>query len=366
MQEYSKIVIYSVGLLGGSLGAAFRQSGFAGKIVGISSPRSIAAALRLQAIDEGCDYSQASSVLVDADLLILCSPIEAILRTLGDIAGFDLPAGLVVTDVGSTKRVITEQAQKMLPPQVSFIGGHPMAGSEKSGAANADPLLFENAVYVLTEEQESPQGQRLASFLTARTGCRIQRLHPAVHDRIAAAISHVPHIAAVAMVEAASQINETTPGTLSLAAGGFRSATRIASSSYSMWGDIFRTNRAEVLSVLGRYEDILQAMRKELEGDDLEKRFNRAARVRQSLAKNRKGFLSDLFDIAVVAADRPGFLAHLTATISTQGINIKDIELLKVREGDAGTFMLSFGSLGDCTAALDALRDCGIQAWRLT
>ena len=127
------VTIYSVGLLGGSIGAALKRAGFGGKVIGLSSDKAIKASIGMGLIDEGYPYSDLSSVIQKTDLLILCSPILAIAGTIEKLGMMDLPPGLVITDIGSTKKVIVDAAKKHLPPHVHFIGGHPRAGSEKSG-----------------------------------------------------------------------------------------------------------------------------------------------------------------------------------------------------------------------------------------
>lgn len=367
VEGVKKIVIYSVGLLGGSLGAAFKQGGFSGEVVGLSSPKGIEDAIKAGAIDYGFGYNEAETVIADADLLLLCSPINTIKKTLERIASFDLPEGLLISDVGSTKSEIIAVAEKVLPKHVSFIGGHPMAGSEKSGAAASDPFLFQNAVYVLSECSLTGDGEVevFGDFLKKYTGCRITSLKPQVHDRITATISHVPHLVAVGMVNLATDIEEKIPGTLSLAAGGFKSVTRIASSPYYMWHDIYQTNREATDEILSDYIATMQRLLEELRSESLEESFDSAAEVRSAMATNAKGFVNQLFEIVVVAEDRTGFLARMTGLIDKAGINIRDIELLKVREGDAGTFMLGFQSEDDALQACRILNSDGFSARRI-
>lgn len=366
-KSVEKIVIYSVGLLGGSLGAAFKQGGFTGKVVGLSSPKGIADALKVGAIDEGFGYDEAETVLADADLLLLCSPINTIKKTLEKLATFTLPKGLLISDVGSTKSEIISVAESVLPKHVSFIGGHPMAGSEKSGAAASDPFLFQNAVYVLSESSLTQEGdlQRFGELLKKYTGCRITKLGPKIHDKITATISHVPHLVAVGMVNLATDIEQEIPGTLSLAAGGFKSVTRIASSPYYMWHDIYQTNREATDEILTSYIETMQRLLTELRQERLEESFDSAAEIRSAMATNAKGFVNQLFEILVVAEDRPGFLARMTGLIDQAGLNIRDIELLKVREGDAGTFMLAFQSEDDALQACQILNSDGFSARRI-
>jgi prephenate dehydrogenase len=151
------VVIYSVGLLGGSIGLALKASGFSGRIVGLSSEANISTALSLGCIDEGHAYNELDTVLKTADCVFLCPPIHEIIAVLERMGKLSMPKGCVVTDVGSTKSEIVAAAGRSLPAHVHFIGGHPMAGSEKRGPSAADPYLFQNAVYVLTPGATVPE-----------------------------------------------------------------------------------------------------------------------------------------------------------------------------------------------------------------
>ena len=279
------IAIYSVGLLGGSIAAALRRSGFDGKIIGLSSPASLNTAEELDLIDEGYPYSELQRVIAKTDLLMLCSPVLAIIKTIEALGKMDLPPGLVITDIGSTKKIITEAAQKYLPESTRFIGGHPMAGSEKSGPSSSDPYLFQNAVYVLTqtEAKHNETACGLAEFLQNFLGCRTVLMDPAKHDSIVAAISHLPHILAAALVLNAFQQEKQTAGTLSLAAGGFRDMTRIASANYEIWHDIFVTNKDAVISQIDSFLDTLTRMRASLVNDALKEDFEEAKRIKDAI-----------------------------------------------------------------------------------
>jgi len=286
MSEPKTITIYSVGLIGGSIGAALKESGFGGRIIGLSSEKGINTALSRNLIDEGHPYSDLSTVVKQTDLLILCSPILTIIDTIKVLGGMELPYGLVVTDIGSTKRAIVETAHKCLPPHVRFIGGHPMAGSERSGPDASDPDLFSNAVYVLTPAVWDDAGiiDSLSTFLRKYLHCRTVMFDPATHDSIVAAVSHLPHILASALVLCANEREKSIPGTLKLAAGGFRDATRIASAKYDIWHDIFTTNKESIIPLIDSYINILNEMKSLLLNDALKERFEEARAIKESMS----------------------------------------------------------------------------------
>lgn len=359
-----KIVIYSVGLLGASIGLAFKASGYKGRITGVSSSKGITAALGINAIDEGHSYSEVQTALKGAGLLILCSPISAIKTTIEKLEQLELPEGLVITDVGSTKQEIVAAAQKHLPPNVYFVGAHPMAGSEKSGPGAADPYLFQNAIFAFTPPGGVPTGRdrEIAAFFEANTGCRTVFLTPAVHDRIVAAVSHVPHLLAVALVNVAQAVETEIPDTLKLAAGGFRDMTRIASAPYELWHDILLTNKTAINPLINAMIEELSLMREQLKTDSLRDRFEHSRMTRLRIPANTKGFLGSLSEVLVVAGDHPGIIAKIAGELALNRINIKDIEVMKVREGEGGTIRLGFESSDVASAAINLLHHAGFIA----
>jgi prephenate dehydrogenase len=358
------IAIYSVGLLGGSIGAGLKEAGYRGRIIGISSETSIRTALSLGCIDEGHPYAATCDIVQRVECLFLCSPIKVILQTLETIGAMPLPGGLLVTDVGSTKQQIVTCAGKALPEAVDFIGGHPMAGSEKSGVAALDPFLFQNATYILTPSQRCPADKSgdFAAFLEHYLGCRCIVMDPADHDRAVATMSHVPHILAVALVSLARRMEERHPGTLRLGAGGFRDMTRIASAPFSLWSDILSTNTVPIQSIIGDYIALLREMQGEIGRESLGKDFEEAARTRSAMPAGSKGYARPQSDIVVLAKDHPGMIAELTSILAAEDINIKDMEVLKVREGDAGSIRIAFESRPVAQRAVSILTDRGFMA----
>jgi prephenate dehydrogenase len=358
------IVIYSVGLLGGSIGAGLKASGYNGKIIGISSEASIRIALSLGIIDEGKGYDDFEVIATNVDCIFLCSPIMTIIEAIKKLGKMRLPDGLVITDVGSTKSEIVSCARNVLPLNVEFIGGHPMAGSEKSGAGASDPFLFQNAMYLLApvDNATGSRSGSFASFIEHFLGCRTVIIDPVEHDAIVAAVSHVPHILSVALVNLARQAEDARPGTLKMAAGGFRDMTRIASAPYSMWHDILATNKKAIAPLIDSYIAILKEMKSSLAADKLEASFSAAAETRSEIPQSNKGFIRPQFDILVVAKDQPGIIAEMSGALARVNINIKDIEVLKVREGEAGTIRMAFESRETADNAISVLTSLGLTA----
>jgi len=365
-----RIAILGVGLIGGSLALAWKKNRADLTLVGYDVPAVLEAALERGQIDEAA--LTLAEAVPTADLVVLAVPLAPMLRLLEEIAPL-LQPGTLVTDVGSVKQPLMAQARQVLSEANPFIGGHPMAGSEQGGAANADAFLFENATYVLCPpEGLTPEAlpQRYADFvaLVEATGARVLVLEAERHDRIAATVSHLPQLLATMLMNYAAERNAEDDAFLRLAAGGFRDMTRIASSPFAMWQHILLANEGPILDALAGFATALQKTRNriiEQDLDGLHKAFAEARRVRDTIPKDTKGFLHPLADIYVYAEDRPGVLAHITGTLFEAEVNIKDIELLKIREGTGGAFRLSFSDEATADAAIEVLERAGCRAHRL-
>jgi len=360
--QYNTIVIVGVGLIGGSLGLAVRKAFPSSRIIGVSSRAAVTAALELGAITEGCGYEELETAVCDADLVFLCTPIHRIKGLLTVIAGC-LKPGALVTDVGSTKRAISEHAASVIPDGVYFIGGHPMAGSEKRGVDAADPYLFQNAIYVLCPADDVSD-EIIASFSSylAKIGAAVILLEAGLHDRIAAAVSHLPQLLAVALVNMVGGFDSESAPYLTLAAGGFRDMTRIASSPFTMWDDIFRTNRDAVRETVDAFIRSLEAVKERIGTPSLGEDFEVATITRGKISRDKKGFMRPLFEVLVVVEDKPGVIAEIASVLSESDLNIKDIEVLKVREGEGGTLRLAFDLEQSAALATEKLAGLGYTA----
>lgn len=365
----TRIAILGTGLIGGSLGLAWRRNTDS-FIVGHDRPEVLEEAEARGAID--AKAADPVTAVADAEVVVLASPPAAALRLLDQIADHLAP-GTLITDVASVKTPILEQARDVLADDVRFIGGHPMAGSEAQGIAHATPILFENAAYVLCPPDHA-DAERLrtehAGFLDliTATGARPLVLDAATHDRIAAAVSHLPQLLAVTLVNTVAAADDDDQHALRLAAGGFRDMTRIAASPFGMWRDILVGNQRHILDALGHFARRLQTVRNRLIEEDLDAlaaSFEAAQTTRRGIPSDAKGFLEPLADVYVAAEDRPGVLSTMTTALYEADLNIKDIELLKFREGTGGTFRLGFAQEADAEAAVDVLTAAGFEAHRL-
>jgi prephenate dehydrogenase len=256
------VAIVGTGLIGASFGLALRRAGFTGRILGVSSERSIQAALECNAIDEGATLEAAAA---QADLVYLSQTISGILDTLPRLAAC-LKPGALVTDAGSTKRTILQAAA---PLGDAFLGGHPMAGKASRGAAGAEASLFDGRPYILTpsspNQMNDPRVRSLCHWIE-RTGARLVVLSPAEHDRLVAQASHLPQLLSTALASTLEQ--SADPDSVASVSGpGLLDMTRLALSSHDIWKDILATNGDEIAAALGLIEDRLEHLRHNLEGD---------------------------------------------------------------------------------------------------
>jgi len=355
---FKTVVIVGVGLIGGSLGLAIRRKNKDIKVIGVSSSAAVKSALDMGAITEGCGYEELENTVSGADLVFLCTPIHRIQGLLTLISSSK--PGVLVTDVGSTKSVITGHAENVLPEGVHFIGGHPMTGSEKSGVSAADPFLFQNAIYVLCPTNVVPEElvKNLSDFLSG-IGARVVIMDAELHDCIAAAVSHLPQMIAVTLVNMIGEVTTDSAPYLQLAAGGFRDMTRIASSPFTMWDDICRTNDKAIKDAVDKFIEHLSKLRDRIGKRDLGKNFEKANITRANIPKDTKGFISTLFEVLVVVEDKPGMIARIATELARLKINIKDIEVLKVREGEGGTLRLAFELEKEALIAVELLNSIG-------
>jgi prephenate dehydrogenase len=357
----SNVAIIGVGVIGGSLGLAIKEHFRSTTVVGFDRRVVLKKAIKKGAIDRAA--STLRSAVAQADLVFVALPVSGILENLPRVAKYAQP-NAVVTDVGSVKGSIVRSARRLFPGG-NFVGGHPMAGVELSGVEAAHPLLFENAAYVLspTYGRETRPVRRLASFLE-ELGARVVLLDSKTHDAVVSAVSHLPQLTAVALTNVAGRRHGSARRHLRLAAGGFRDLTRIASSKPEIWGDILIQNKNEVDKSLKLMIRELTVYRKALYGRQafpLGREFNSARRIRSNIPKTMKGFIHQLDELYVFVKDQPGMIARMTSSLAKARINIKDIELMKVREGRGGTFRLAFESKEMSMRAAAVLGGAGFE-----
>jgi len=278
------VAIVGVGLIGASFGLALRKAGFTGRILGVSSAPALEAALARGAIDLGLPLEEA---VPRAGLVYLSQPIRRILETIERLDPLLRP-GALVTDAGSTKARIVEQGRRFIR-RGQFLGGHPMAGKETRGAAEADVGLFAGRVYVLTPsdpaELETPAAREFLRWL-AVIGAVPVTLGPAEHDRIVACTSHLPQVLSTALAATLAG-RLAAPDDLRIAGPGLADMTRLAASPWEVWGDILDTNRAAIEAALEACIAELSSLRSALGAHGAQEVFERANQFAARLRRHR-------------------------------------------------------------------------------
>ena len=286
--HFNQVTIVGVGLIGGSLGMILKQQGLADQVVGVGRTiENLELALTIGAIDRfEQDPQQAMS---GTDLVILATPIESYAGHLRKWGGL-LAEGTIVSDVGSIKGPLVEQAESLMPPGVHFVGAHPIAGKEKSGAGAASLDLYQNALCLLTPtEKTNTEALSKVRQMWEAAGSTVRSIDPFLHDWILGAVSHLPHVAAFALMNALNDLQQQTKGDadlLNFSGGGLRDTTRIAASSPEMWRDIFLWNKDNLILMIESLEHHLQRMKSYIQQNDeagIEHEIAKAREARQRL-----------------------------------------------------------------------------------
>jgi len=276
-----KLAIVGVGLIGGSLALALKAAGVVGEVVGIGRGlANLEKALELGVVDR---YTQdPAEGVADADLVFLATPV----LTLTEMASRVLPhmkPGAVLTDGGSVKGSVARAIEPLVPKGVHFVPGHPIAGTEKSGAEAAFATLYHRRRCILTPTaQTDPEALRLVRRVWETAGCEVVEMDLEKHDRILGAISHLPHMVAYSLVNAVSSYDRYEENILEYSAGGFRDFTRIASSDPTMWRDIALTNRDALLEMIERFEASLAELKEDIRDEKGERLYEFFRRSKQS------------------------------------------------------------------------------------
>jgi len=358
----ARISILGLGLIGGSLAAAFKKLTNGHEIIGFNHNRaSVEEALRLGIIDKPAGSVEEAAEA--GDVIFVCVPVKKI-PEYSIAAAQAAKQGAIITDVGSTKASIVAEVEPHIPEGVHFIGGHPMAGSERTGVSAANPSLFKNAHYLLTPTERTDMGayKKLHSMLTS-IGANVTAIDPKKHDRAVAVISHLPHMVAAVLMNLASSETDETENLLLLAAGGFKDTTRIAAGSPRMWVDICLDNKDAILYSIDKMVDMLNSLSHEIEEDDynrLRATLEHAQKARLNLPSLLGKEIGRLYELYIPVPDRPGVISDITLTVGQLGINIEDIEILHATDV-SGTLRLTIPEKNNADKAAKALVEKGYE-----
>ncbi|PKL82280.1 MAG: hypothetical protein CVV24_10905 [Ignavibacteriae bacterium HGW-Ignavibacteriae-3] len=353
--KVEKISIIGLGLIGGSIARSLKNVSHY-KISAYDKPEVLDAAIKQNVIDENLSVIDEA---LESDLIFICLPVDASVETFGKLSD-KLKPDQIITDVCGVKSVFQEIWESK-ERKGFYIGGHPMTGKEKGGFVNSDPLLFENCVYILNEAASEFPVINVFTEIIHQLGAKITYLNPKVHDIIVASVSHLPQMVSVSLINSAN-FKESAINFFDYAAGGFRDMTRIASSEFNIWEPIVRRNKKNIIQAIDNFISDLELIKGSITKDDYKKlseKFESARVKRDEIPKSNKGFINQIYDVFVFVKDEPGVISKISTALFESNINIKDIELLKIREGSGGTFRIAFESENDALKARSIISEIG-------
>lgn len=359
------IAFIGLGLIGGSLAKGIKRARPDIRIMAYMRTRSKLEQAKkdgiVDVILDGIDEQ-----LKECDLIFLCTPVEYNAQYLSKIRSY-LKPGALITDVGSTKTDIHEEILRQGLTDY-FVGGHPMAGSEKTGYENATDHLLENAYYIVTPPEGLDQSGSETGNIPPKYAENANRIIavaqtvgaiPLVldyreHDKVVAAISHLPHLVASSLVNLVKDADSPAGTMKRVAAGGFKDITRIASSSPEMWEQICMTNVEPIADMLERYIGSLQEILSEIkghQGEAIYKLFEKSRDYRNTITDRAKGSVEPSYAFSVDVADEVGALSTIAVILAAKGISIKNIGINNNRERGEGALKIEFYDEASMTAA---------------
>lgn len=342
------VFVIGLGLIGGSIALACQKAPNT-KVYGYDmneKTRELASTLNVvhEVVDDVIETAK------EADIIIFGTPVNGTLEWMEQLKQWPLKRSVIITDTGSTKGMIMEKAKELKQYGITFIGGHPMAGSHKSGVIAAKPYLFENAYYMITplENEDEEKVKELENVLKY-TLAKMITLDAQDHDHMTAVVSHFPHIVAASLVHQLDCEKKEYPMVSVLAAGGFRDITRIASSNPIMWRDICMQNRSELIGQLDVWLNEMNRVKSILQNDDpqlIEQYFETAKTVRDQLPISTGAFYTP-YDLYVDIPDYPGVISEITGYLAEDKISITNIRVVEAREDIFGILVISFQTAED-------------------
>lgn len=355
--KHYKFGFLSLGLIGGSIALAIRQIYSNAEIIAYARRQStLDEAITAGAINIGT--TEINELFSDCDIIFLCGPVAINNQFLEQLKPF-LSEKTIITDVGSVKCSI-HKAVSQLGLEHQFIGGHPMAGSEKTGFENANPFLLENAYYILTPTKTVPS-EAIAGYYSLVKKMRAipMILNSQEHDYITAAISHVPHLIAAALANLVHD-HDSAEGTMKMiAAGGFKDITRIASSSPDMWESICMSNTENIADLLDDYIHSLQSISNAIRTKQTgftHNLFTASKEYRDSFSDLPRGPINKIFACYVDIPDEAGAIASLATLLAKADISIKNIGIIHNRDFEEGVLRIEFYEQSSLEEAITLLK----------
>lgn len=355
------IGIIGIGFLGGSLIKSLRKSNKVNKIVACDTNEN---SLK-KAFSDGVitDYTlEVNEKFSECDIVFISTPVSYIADYAKSLENVVKPS-CVITDTGSTKKTILENAKNL---KVEFIGGHPMIGSERSGYETSKDLLFENSYYIITKTNENKnESVELLKELVLEINAIPIIIDADKHDYITASISHVPHVVAAALVNMVKDLDDENETMKTLAAGGFKDITRIASSDPTMWENICTENKDEVLKILRKLIEILVGFENDINKRDVIYNFFDSSKKYRDSFINRKINGNTMPELNISVKDENGAIARITTILSDNDIGIKNIEVLNNRENNFGALRVVVRTYEERDKGFDVLTEEGFEVKKI-
>lgn len=359
------VLLIGTGLIGGSIALAIKKVHDVNIIGYDINEKQLEIGKRIQVLDE--ISVQLKDCAEKAHLIIFSCPVEESIKYIHMLSEYELKNDVILTDVGSTKSEIMRHSKMLTDKGYCFIGGHPMAGSHKTGIESAKGHLFENAYFILTpsENTQNEQIDELKEWLKG-TGSHFVVIDEETHDHITGVVSHFPHLIASNLVKQVKSYSEDEPLVTALAAGGFRDITRIASSSPKMWTDIVIQNKDTLLSLISNWIDDMKQMYQLVQNQDKEEiyhYFKDSKDFRDNMPAKANGAIPRYFDLYVDVLDRVGELANITTILSIHQVSITNLRIIESREGLPGVLRISLQTENDREKAEKFLNVNGYETY---
>lgn len=294
----------------------------------------------------------------NCDIIFICTPVSFIAEYIKELKKY-IKKDCIITDIGSTKKSILEEVKNI---DVEFIGGHPMVGSERIGYETSRELLFENSYYILTQNKSNKQESidKLKELIIELNAIPII-IDANQHDYITSIISHVPHVVASSLVRMVKELDDKSETMKTLAAGGFKDITRIASSDPTMWENICNENKGEIINTLNILIKILEEFKKNINNRKETYNFFETSKIYRDSFINKKISGNTMPELDIIIKDENGSVAKVTEILSNNDIGIKNIEIMNNRENNFGDLKVIVRNYEEMERGYKILRELGYE-----